>query len=235
MRLAEILEEIDGVLFDAVGTLIEPTPPVAEVYRAAAEARGLSIESDAMRGRFRSAFRETERADSLGALATDEARERSRWRRIVDGCLAELPDRSASFDALWDHFGRPSAWRAFPDVGPTLRTLRDAGLAIRIGSNFDGRLRPVLRGLPELAPWADDVLISSEVGVRKPHPEFFRAACESLGLPPGRVLCVGDDEANDLEGARAAGLRAVLLDRDGRGRGIRSLAELLAPTGMISG
>jgi putative hydrolase of the HAD superfamily len=84
-----------------------------------------------------------------------------------------------------------------------------------IGSNFDARLRPVVAGLPELAPIAHELVISSEVGYRKPHPGFYRAACDRLGLPPGRVLAVGDDVTNDLEGPRRAGLAAILIDREG--------------------
>jgi putative hydrolase of the HAD superfamily len=63
-------------------------------------------------------------------------------------------------------------------------------------------------------------VISAEVGYRKPHPAFYRAACESLGLPAERVLCVGDDPENDVLGPRRAGLRGVLLDR-----GLRSAQD----------
>ena len=229
--IGEFLGEVEGLIFDAVGTLIEPTPSVAEVYRAVAASRGLAIEVGAMRDCFRSAFGAATCDDGRGPLSTSEDCERRRWRSIVDGCLKGVSDPSAAFESLWEHFGQPSAWRAFPDVGPTLRSLADAGLPIRVGSNFDGRLRPVLRGLPDLAPWADSALISSEVGVRKPHPDFFRAACESLGLPTSRVLYVGDDQVNDLEGARSAGLKSLLLDRSGRSvdrsSTIRSLEDLL--------
>ena len=89
-------------------------------------------------------------------------------------------------------------------------------MQICVGSNFDGRLRGVLRGLPELAGLVETVTVSSEVGYRKPHPGFYRAACARLGLPPARVLSVGDDPENDDEGARRAGLRAALIDRAGR-------------------
>jgi putative hydrolase of the HAD superfamily len=101
----------------------------------------------------------------------------------------------------------------FGDVGPALESAERAGLAVRIASNFDGRLRQVVRGLPVLADWADRLLISSEVGVRKPHPDFYLAACASMGLAPAQVLCIGDDRENDLEGPRRAGLQGCLVDR----------------------
>ncbi len=96
--------------------------------------------------------------------------------------------------------------------GDAIRTWRrrstrstEMGISVCVGSNFDGRLRGVVQGLPELGPWIDSLVISSEVGYRKPHPLFFQAACSHLGLPRGRVLCVGDDIENDVRGAIRAG------------------------------
>ena len=79
------------------------------------------------------------------------------------------------------------------------------GVSVCVGSNFDARLRGVVQGLPELDSCVDSLVISSEVGYRKPHPSFFRAACDHLGLPPERVLCVGDDLENDVRGADPRG------------------------------
>jgi putative hydrolase of the HAD superfamily len=131
----------------------------------------------------------------------------------VAKALPEVPDPDLAFDELWDHFGRPESWRCFPDVAPALRAIHEAGISMCVGSNFDSRLRQVVLGLPELG-WAVDVLvISSEVGFRKPHPLFYQAACDRLSLPARRVLCVGDDLENDVRGAMRAGLSALLLDR----------------------
>ena len=218
---------IEGIVLDAVGTLIEPTPTVAAAYAAAALRQGVVLDRGVVRSRFVRHFGDDDADDLRGPLATDENRELIRWRRIVGGVLPEVPDPGRAFDELWAHFGRPASWRPFADVAPALARLGAAGIAVRVASNFDGRLRGVLRGLPGLAPLADGVVISSEVGYRKPHPEFYRAACSGLGLTPDRVLCVGDDAENDLLGPRRAGLRAVLIDRDGR-----APAELEALPGL---
>lgn len=214
---------VDGIILDAVGTIIDPDPSVAEVYAAAARRQGLVVDVREIKARFHRYFRDDEVDDQLGPMATDEGIESRRWRRIVGNVLPGLPDPDRAFDELWDHFGRPSAWRCFADVAPGLRALRVAGYPVRIASNFDGRLRRVVHGLPDLACFADILIISSEVGYRKPHPNFYRAACASLGLPPARVLCVGDDPENDVLGPERAGLRGALLDRDGR-----------APVGLAS-
>jgi putative hydrolase of the HAD superfamily len=204
---------IAGIVFDAVGTLIKPDPSVAVAYTEAARRQGVMLEPEEVRVRFQAHFRSDAVHAEEGVLSTDEATERRRWRQIVAGVLPEVPDPERAFDELWDHFSRPESWRCFPDVAPALRALKVMGIALCVGSNFDRRLRGVVQGLPELASWVDSLVISSEVGFRKPHAAFFRAACEHLRLPRARVLCVGDDLENDVRGAIRAGLSGLLLDR----------------------
>jgi putative hydrolase of the HAD superfamily len=204
---------IDGIVFDAVGTLIKPEPSVAATYTAAARSQGVELGTEEVRARFHVHFQSDAVHGEQGVLSTDEATERRRWRRIVAGVLPEIPDPDRAFDELWEHFSSPRSWRCFPDVVPTMKALKEMGVSLCVGSNFDGRLRGVVQGLPELASWVDSLVISSEVGYRKPHPSFFRAACDHLGLPPERVMCVGDDVENDVRGAIRAGLLGLLLDR----------------------
>lgn len=213
MITKSLWDGIKGVVFDAVGTLIEPSPPVADVYRAAAARQGVALEPEVIRDRFRRHFRDDDLDEMAGPMVTDEASELRRWRRIVGGVLPEVPEPGRAFEELWGHFARPGAWRCFPDVAGSVRRLSDAGFPVRVASNFDGRLRGVVAGLPEIAGLGESLFISSEVGFRKPHPEFYRAVCVALGLPPGQVLFVGDDPENDVEGPNRAGLRAARLDR----------------------
>ncbi|HEU5116876.1 MAG TPA: HAD family hydrolase, partial [Isosphaeraceae bacterium] len=190
---------VRGVLVDAVGTLMEPVPSVAEAYTQAARRQKVDLSVQVVRDRFREAFTTDEFDDQNGPMKTDEATERRRWQRIVATCLPEVPDQIRAFEELWEHFAQPGSWTAFPDAGPALARLSEGGLAVMVASNFDARLRSVLEGLPSLSRWSESVVISSEVGYRKPHPEFFRRACERLGLAPESVLVVGDDRENDLE------------------------------------
>ncbi len=202
-----------GIVFDAVGTLIKPDPSVAAAYTAAARRQGVDLEPDEVRTRFHVHFQSDEVHAGQGVLSTDEATERRRWRKIVYDVLPEISQPDRAFDELWEHFSRPQSWRCFPDVAPAMKALTEMGIDLCVGSNFDGRLRGVVQGLPELASWVDSLVISSEVGFRKPHASFFRAACDHLGLPPDRVLCVGDDVENDVRGAIRAGLSGLWLDR----------------------
>jgi putative hydrolase of the HAD superfamily len=235
MLTESLWEGVEGVLLDAVGTLIEPDPPVADVYRSAALAQGVDVAATEVKARFHQHFRNDEVDEALGPLRTSEEVEARRWRRIVASVLPEVPDPERAFLELWGHFGRPSAWRCFPDVRPAVNALLTHGIGVRIASNFDGRLRAVVAGLPELSGLAEALVISSEVGLRKPHPEFYLSACESLLLPPSRVLSVGDDPENDVYGPCRAGLRGLLIDRDGRRpEGVASLPGLDALIAWIT-
>jgi putative hydrolase of the HAD superfamily len=212
------------VLFDAVGTLIYPDPPVAEAYRAAARAFGCELSIEEIGGRFAAALAGTFNADGG---ATSEARERDRWRDIVGQVFCELPQCSdAIFQRLWEHFAQAANWRVFDDVGVCFAALRQREHRLGIASNFDSRLKNIVAGNETLAV-CEHVFVSSEVGYSKPDARFFRAVQERLGAQPGEILLVGDDEVCDVKAARAAGWRTIHLYRRGHMAGsVLSLAEL---------
>ena len=220
------------VFFDAVGTLIHPAPPAPAVYAAVGRRFGSRLDAEAIAARFRDAFRRQETIDRLAEWRTDETRELARWRTIVAETLADVTDPEACFRELFAHFGRPDAWAVHPEAGPTLAALAGLGCRIGLASNFDGRLRGVAAGLPELRP-VGPLVVSSEVGWRKPAAAFFHAVGRAAGTAPEKIVFVGDDPVNDYDGARAAGLSAVLYDprgarRDEAVRRIARLADLLA-------
>ncbi len=209
-------QPVQGIIFDAVGTLIEPEPPVLIAYLNAARRQNIQLDPHTVRDRYRAAFHRQENQDFRGPLATDEATERRRWRRIVAEALPEIPDLNLAFDELWIHFGKPESWRLYDDVPDALNRLANAGIPFCIASNFDARLRSVVEGLPALARFAPSLNISTEVGRRKPHRALYEAARSSLGIDSAEaVLCVGDDPENDLMGPLRAGYQALLIDRRG--------------------
>ena len=135
-------------------------------------------------------------------------------------------------DEVEAYYARPAAWRVYPEVPAVLEALRASGLRLAVVSNFDARLEGLLAGLG-LSPFLDYVLHSSRAGCAKPDAAIFHAAVAALGVPPGHALHAGDSIVMDVEGARAAGLRAVLVDRAGHRPplppdvpAIRSLDEL---------
>jgi putative hydrolase of the HAD superfamily len=99
-------------------------------------------------------------------------------------------------------------------------------------SNWDVSLHDVLERTG-LRPLVDAVVISAELGVAKPDPAIFAAALERLGVAAGDALHVGDSVEHDVAGARAAGIDAVLVARDGAEvpDGVRAVASLDELTG----
>ena len=203
---------VRAVFFDAVGTLLFPTPPALTIYSETAHRYGLTISDDDVRRRFIAAYRAEEEADVASGWITSEARERDRWERIVAATLAGVVDVDACFRDLFNHFAQPAAWRVAADAASVLNTLHSRGYVLGLGSNYDERLWPVLAGFPQLVPLQDRVLISAAVGVRKPGSGFFHEVARVAGCGVSEVFFVGDDLTNDYRGATAAGMPAVLLD-----------------------
>ncbi|MHB1421961.1 MAG: HAD-IA family hydrolase [Gemmataceae bacterium] len=198
------------VFFDAVGTLIHPEPPAPAIYTAVGHRFGSRLDETAVSARFRAAFRRQEEADHAGNLRTDEAREIARWRAIVGEVLDDVTDAETCFQELYAHFARPDAWRCQPETAEVFAALASRGHVLGIASNFDHRLRGLVENMPALRP-VKYLIISSEIGWRKPAPEFFAAMCRQAGSPPEQILYVGDDPVNDYEGARKVGMRFLLL------------------------
>jgi putative hydrolase of the HAD superfamily len=239
------VKQFRWIVFDAVGTLIEATPGVATAYRDVGRRFGADLSLDEVRQRFRAAFAQTETRDlgdtvkSTGqrGIETSEEIEEQRWRRIVAEVLPEASDLEACFQELFEHFSRPESWRCFEDVTPCFDWLRGTDSRLAVASNFDARLHIICDRLPPL-PALERRFVSSEVGFRKPAPEFFEVVLEALECRADEVLFVGDDLTNDIVGPRSVGMPAVLLDRGQAPDGcqtddvlrIRSLTELIDRT-----
>ena len=105
-----------------------------------------------------------------------------------------------------------------------LDELAARGFALAVVSNWDERLPRLLERL-DLARRFAAIAVSQQVGVEKPHAAIFLSALERLGVEPAEAVHVGDRKLEDVEGARAAGLEALWLAKDGAGD-LTSLAEL---------
>lgn len=225
LRQPNLLNGIEWILFDAVGTLIYPDPPVADAYHAAGLRFGSRLSVDEIRQRFHAALAKNQTCGE----PTNEAKERDRWRRIVRSVFDDVEeDREALFENLWQHFAHPQHWRAFDDV-TALADLRTHGYRIGIASNFDDRLIRIAAAQPPLAI-CEATFVSSNVGFTKPDQRFFRAIEEQLSVDPLKIALIGDDEISDVQGATEAGWKAVRLNRSGlisSAETIQSLAELV--------
>jgi len=225
---------IDTVFFDAAGTLIEVAEPVGETYARAARAAGVAADADALGAAFRAAFVAAPPLAFPGAApGAIRLLEREWWReRVLDtfamaGVDAPADRLDRAFRTAFDHFARGAAWRVFADVAPALAALRARGLRLAVVSNFDARLRTILRDVG-LRGALDHVVVSSECGAAKPDRRIFAAALRASGARADSTLHVGDSLELDVVGARAAGLAALRIDRSQppAGGSIASLAEV---------
>jgi putative hydrolase of the HAD superfamily len=216
------------IIFDAVGTLIHPRPAVAEVYERIGQRYGSKRRASAIGELFHRAFHKQDQIDRDADWRTDESREKRRWRAVVESVLSDVCKKEPCFLDLFEHFARPEAWVCGDDVAAVLESLAREDYRLAIASNYDRRLRSVVAGLDDLKP-VHEIFVSSEIGWRKPSVRFFHALVEQTGAQPDRILYVGDDYANDMLGAQAAGLQAWLyspLDRGLPGQ-IASLTALV--------
>lgn len=200
--------KIKAVSFDVGGTLIDPWPSVGHIYAEIARKHGVrTVSPEELNLRFMEIWKQRQGFDYS----------RDDWAEIVDKTFAGLTDIVPSktfFDELWARFDKPDAWQVYDDVLPTIKMLKDNQFKLAVISNWDSRLRPLLNRLG-LSKYFDPIVISFEVGVRKPATEIFHIAAAKLQLHAETILHVGDSPEDDFAGARAAGFNALLLDRSG--------------------
>lgn len=127
--------------------------------------------------------------------------------------LGEFTDYDAYFDALFAFFADPANWEVDDEAPVTLQRLKERGFALGVISNFDARVYRILDGLG-LTRFFDSITISSEAGYAKPSARLFEVALEKHSLLPRDTIHVGDSIVFDIHGAAAAGIPAVLIDRD---------------------
>ena len=205
-----------AVLLDATGTLFDVARPLGDAYSELAREFGGDIDPDTMTDGFRTAFADTPPMAFPGRRGADLDRaERDWWRTVVERVTREaggVPEFDPYFDRLYAHYASAPAWRVFPEVPDVLAALRERGLRLAVVSNFDSRLPPLLDRLG-LAPFFDAVVCSGSVGAAKPDGAIFAHALAVLGVEAHETLHVGDSRVNDYDGARAAGIEALLVDR----------------------
>lgn len=205
-----------AVLLDAAGTLFDLARPLGDTYSGLADEFGGNLDPDTLTAGFRSAFADAPPMAFPGRHGADLDRaERGWWRTVVERVTREaggVPEFDSYFDRLYAHYASARAWRAFDEAPGVLAALRGRGVGLAVVSNFDSRLPPLLDALG-LAPFFDAVVCSGAVGAAKPDGAIFAHALTTLGVDAHEALHVGDSRVHDYDGARAAGLEALLVDR----------------------
>lgn len=202
---------IHAVLFDALGTLVRLEPPAPRLRTELERATGVDVGAEAAERGF---------AAEIAFYLDNHMRggDEAGLHALRDDCAAVLDaalgvhglDRAAVRTAMLGSL----VFTAFPDAAPALRALRSAGVRVVVVSNWDRSL-PTALAQAGLGALVDGVVSSAEVGRAKPAPEPFRAGLELAGAAAGDALFVGDSPDTDIAGARGAGIRALLVARDG--------------------
>jgi putative hydrolase of the HAD superfamily len=197
---------IKTIFFDAADTLFYIRRGLGHTYAEVARKYGADPDPSDIKKAFSRAF------GSAPPLAFGNASEEERkklekewWRAVVENVYSEIgmfDEFGPHFDELFEVF-RGEAWTLFPETVPVLSSLRSRGYSLGIISNFDSRVYDVMKGLG-----------------------IFSLALERSGRESREVIHIGDDLCNDFHGARALGIRALLLDREGEYAGVRGMDRI---------
>ncbi|MEV0271321.1 HAD-IA family hydrolase [Hamadaea sp. NPDC050747] len=227
---------LDAVIFDFHGTLAMTQPPVTWVGAALVQL-GAALDP----GRLAVLADRYATSGGLPGVAQRDARIPIHLAEVwSDRDLSAYAHRAAYIglcetvdsgvdglaEAIYERVLTPEGWTVYPDAVPTIRALREAGVAVGVLSNIGFDIRPHLSawGLGDLP-----VTLSYEVGLIKPDPKIFLRACAALGAEPERTLMVGDTPAD--AGAVHAGLRTLVLPaaEPGQANGLSAVLNLAVP------
>ena len=225
---------IQAVLFDVDFTLAKPGPDLGpEGYRVLGRRFGLELDP---------ARYDEARAAAIATLERHPELEHDEevWiaftERIIRGMGGDSEgarDCAAAMTRAWE---QAANFELYDDVLPTLAELRRLGLKLALVSNTGRDLDEFVshHGLD-----VDAAISSRAHGKTKPHESIFRAVLERIEVEPGEAAMVGDSLEDDVEGARALGMRGLLVDRDDRHpewgeERLRDLRALPAALGLSS-
>ena len=218
---------ITAVFLDALGTLVELQPPAPRLRRRLAE-EGFEVSEERAAAGFA--------AEISYYLAHHlEGSDRERLDDLRDRCAGAMME-ALDLPGL-DHATARRAmlgaleFTPYADALEALPDLHEAGHALVVVSNWDCSL-PDWLGSAGVLELVDAVVTSADVGAAKPDAAVFRRALELAGVDGDGAVHVGDSIDNDVEGARAVGIRAVLVQRGGDPpagvEAVRSLTEVAA-------
>lgn len=221
-----------AVLFDVDFTLCRPGPDLGpEGYAALGREHGLALDPARYDDARLAAIEDLERHPELD-------HDEEIWMRFTEDIVRGMgggdgPAVREIAGKIVRRWEQAAQFELYDDVVPVLERLRGAGLKLGLVSNTSRDLGVFVR---HFGLGVDAWLASGSYGKVKPSPLIFRAALELVACDPADALMVGDSLEDDVAGARAVGMQALLLDREGRfpdeAERIESLAELPGTLGL---
>ena len=226
MRTLPKVKKIKAVLFDLGGTLVK-TIHAHEIHRKILEAYGINVPLD----KIAEAHGANQRELDVEEMARLGGNYWIKWNlRMLEklGIKENREFLARKIDELWWEYAKLTA---YPDVQETLANLSSKRIKMGIVTNGTEKdFKQILQRL-SLTNYFDIVVGVEVCKKAKPHKEIFLHALARLHVEPEEAIFVGDSFEYDYEGARKAGLKPILIDRDGKGlanvNSIRHLTELL--------
>jgi len=204
-----------AVFFDAGNTLFKVHPSVGELYAQVAREYDAVFDAQTIENIFHEEWRRRS-GNGHFTFSGSARKERIWWHDLVKAVFDQLggiQKFEEYFDQLYELFAGESVWRLFPEVSGVLEECNRRGVIFGIVSNWDSRLLQICDRL-HLTPHLKFILASTIVGVSKPDPGIFRLALQHAGVTPQEAIHVGDSIEDDVYGARAAGIDALLIERN---------------------
>ncbi len=206
---------VKGVIFDLGSTLIEFRGDWGDIFRSMSDdligflrGHGFTLDFEKFNQRYQ------EIVDQFYTRGQQDWIEYTA-EYTLRSTLAEFGYPEVSDDVLKAGLAAAYAqgelqWQPFADAYQALDRLKARGFRIGLISNArDASNVERLIDNARLRPWLDPIVISANVGVRKPNPRIFRIVLEAWQLPPEQVVMVGDMLGADVLGAHNVGMRAV--------------------------
>jgi putative hydrolase of the HAD superfamily len=202
-----------AVFFDVDFTLIHPGPTFeGEGYRQFCEKHGVG---HCEASRFSAAVSS---ASTLLHESEDHAYDAAVFLRYIRHIIEQMGGTGPAIDQCTEEIYREWAacqhFELYDDVLPAMRALHAGGLRLGLISNTHRSLE-AFQSHFELDGLVSVAVSSCEHGYNKPHPSIFRTALRLMAVAPDEAVMVGDSFRHDIEGARAVGMRGVLLRRGG--------------------
>ncbi len=208
------------ITFDCASTLVEVDWEIGSFAYKCATEMGLHVPESAAELYTRMYHQNIAAFLEINRLR-DPEKGRAWWRRLGEEWLATLGLPRDCIGELQDTadrlaFGKDSkVFQLYDDVIPCLDLIKERGIGMAIISNWDYSLHRVVEMLG-IEDYFEVVLASLEEGVEKPDPRLFEICLQQMGVAPEQTLHVGDNQIDDIQGAQAAGVRGLLIDRTGQ-------------------
>jgi putative hydrolase of the HAD superfamily len=211
-------QAVQAVFFDVGFTLLDPYPSVPAVVRDTLERRGTPVELACLEAAAPAAeamFVQLAREDPL-TWSDEQAITRIWYRYFLEmlrPCLgADEEALAEGARAVQQAFDEATSYAPYPDVQPALHALHQRGLKLGVISDWGVALSVILRHF-ELTQYFDFTVVSATARRAKPDPALYQLAVERADVAPDYALHIGDSYIRDVLGARAVGIKPILIDR----------------------